>query len=97
MELLTAFAGVLSAALHLTKLFSFAPPIPYFIDFISEQSLPSSNCELLCMLLLLLLMPCISFLPDSDLLHTDQAVGDGHVLPTGWLPGGISREMFEPI
>lgn len=43
--LLTASAGVLSDALHLTKLFSFFTSCLLFFT-LSEQSLPSSSCEL---------------------------------------------------
>lgn len=72
-------SGVLNDALRFTKLFF----LLYLLSLILYPLRTVSSLFKLwtiCMLLLLLLMPCISLLPDSD-----QALGDGRVLPTGWL------------
>lgn len=90
---LTASAGVLSDALHLTKLFCFCTSCLSFYTF-SEQSLPSSSCEAYAHYCFSSLCPAFpSFLTLTFLVLIRQLVMVMFSQQAGW-PRGIGREML---
>lgn len=90
--LLTASAGVLSDALHLTKLFSFCMSCLLFYT-LSEQSLPSSSCEPYACYCFSSCPAVPSFLALTFWVWIRQAVTGMFCQQAGW-PRGICREMF---
>lgn len=65
----------------LLSFFPFAPPVSYFIPSRNSLfSLQAVNCMHASVS-----APYALHFPGSDLRGTDQALGDGRVLPTGWL------------